>query len=336
MDNIRPHFLFDFLLVILFTYGIFYTSYKFARPDLGNQDFAKYEKMVDSPMNMQATRAPFVLRQLPTLVATVTKECGIYYPNKISFAESVYNKSEASQRNFFALILSNYLAVVVGLTIMIRYLRKQTGINTNVHFTVLALCLGYFMLSLNIIAPLTQGYGWLATIVLIIGLLNKKYVLVLTGLLIALFSRETVVLFFMVFAIGLAIYNYRRKVSFSFARNAAIVSFLSLLLLLSLRIAFTSGNANQLSITHILSETGRAMFTADYLFQAILTQGLLIYVFSRLYVLARPIAIMYGLALLVIMLVGGFGVGRIIGESYPLLVIFYCLPTLKTREFLNL
>lgn len=325
----------DLLLVILFTYGVFYTSYKFGRPDLGNHDFAKYEKMIGSPLNMSATRAPFVLRQLPTLIAAATKQFGIYYPNKISFAESVYNQSEVSQRNFFALILSNYLAVVLGLTMMIRYLRKHAGVN-NAHFTVLTLCLGYFMFSLNIIAPLTQGYGWLATILLSIALLNKRYALLLTGLFIALFSRETVVLFFMVFTGVLAVHSYHKKTSFVFARNAAVISFSSLLLLLSLRLAFTSGNASQLSITHLLNETWQAIFTADYLFQAVLTQGLLIYLYSRLYISAKPVAVIYGVALLAIMMIGGFGVGRIIGESYPLLVILYCLPPPKTRELLSL
>ncbi len=329
----KPSFFLNLLLVILFTYGVFYTSYKFGRPDLGNHDFVKYEKMIDSPLNLSATRAPFVLRQLPTTIAAVLKNAGIYYPNLVSFKDSVYYKGEDSQRTLFALILSNYLAVVVGLALLTGYLQKQTG-SKDVLFKVMALSLGYFMLQLNIIAPLTQGYGWLAAILLSIGLLDKRYPLLLAGTFIGLFSRETVVLFFMVFAGGYAFYCYRRKVETRFYRNAVLIFFCSLLLLMGLRVGFTTGNTAQLSPLYLLKETIGAVFSADYLFQAIFTQGLLVYLYIHLYRTAKPLALAYGAALLVILLIGGFGVGRIIGESYPLLVLLYCLPQEKTARYL--
>jgi hypothetical protein len=199
------------LLTALFTYGVLYTSYKFGRPDLGNHDFGKYSKMVDSPLNMHVTKAPFVLRQLPCLVASGLKKTGIYYPNKISFEDARYYTGEDSQRTLFALILSNYLAVVTAITLIIAYIQKQVPDDKSAYFTVIALCLGYFMFGLNIVAPLTQGYGWLATTIIAIGLLERKYIWLLTGTIIALFSRETVLVFFAMFTI--IVYLQHRQLS---------------------------------------------------------------------------------------------------------------------------
>jgi len=325
MGKLKPSLLYDLLLVILFTYGAFYSSYKFGRPDLGNHDFARYEKMVDSPFNLSATRAPFVLRQLPTAIAYGIEKAGIFYPNKISFADSVYNKASNSQQVYFALIFSNYIAVVVALTLLIRYIRKKVPGQPNVHYTVLALCLGYFMLTLNIIAPLTQGYGWLAMVLLSIGLLEKKYRPVLTGTLIAMFSRETVLLFFIIFSAGYWFYERRQHAPATFVRNIVLILLAGLVILLLIRTGLTEGNARQLSITYLISQSVHSFFTYNYLFQSILTQGLLFYLAWALYKARRPLAIVYGIGCLFIMLIGGAGVGRILGESYPLLVILYCL-----------
>jgi|GEM_PF-3798662 len=64
--------------VFVLSYGIFYMSYKFGIPSMGNNDFEKYEKMIDQPLNATVTTTPWVTRQIPTAVAYIIKQCKIY------------------------------------------------------------------------------------------------------------------------------------------------------------------------------------------------------------------------------------------------------------------
>jgi len=188
------------LLVLLFSYGLFYISYKYGQPALANRDFFRYEKMVDTPLNLSITKAPFVLRQIPTSFAFLIKKAGIYYPNAIAYHEFNEEVTMDSQVNLFSLILSNYLAFVLSIALILYHVLSKNNLdNPNIVLAILAYFLGYFMTPTNIIAPLTQGWGWLACTIISIGMVNRQYLTTIVGILIALFSRETLFVFFMVF-----------------------------------------------------------------------------------------------------------------------------------------
>ncbi|MBN9483714.1 MAG: hypothetical protein BGO70_08920 [Bacteroidetes bacterium 43-93] len=322
------------ILTFLFTYGIFYTSYKYGRPDLGNWDFLKYSKMVDAPLNLSATVAPHALRQLPTLLAYAAKQSRLYYPNDISFARSVTYKGLNMQKNFFALLLVNYAAFIAAVALIIWFVVTYGHLQKSnfIYFSCIALCSGYFMVPVNIIAPMSQGFGWLASVLLSIGIFSARYRYIIIGGLIGIFSRETTVLFFMVLSIisGVVLYMTKRKPSFFFNTSFILLGLFVTLLLF--RINLTTGQEKQFSILYLIGKTFDSATKADYLFQAFLTQGLLFFLFTLCYKKDKRRTINYIAAAIFILLIGGFGAGRLLGETYPYLVLLYLLPSAADQK----
>lgn len=314
-------------LVFLFTYGIFYTGYKYGQPVLGNRDFFKYTKMVDSPLNLSVTRAPHVLRQLPVLVAYATKQSGLYYPNEISFANSYSYKGLNMQKNFFALLLANYIAFIVAVATTIWYVVTYGHLqkNNTIYFACIALCSSYFMVPVNIIAPMAQGFGWVASVFLSIGIFSSRYRYMVIGGLIGIFSRETTVLFFAVLCAitGVSHYLMKGKSSFFFRASLLLIGFLVALLLL--RINLATGNEQQFSVSYLVGKTFDNATRSDYLFQAFFTQGLLFFLAVLCYKKDKRLVLHYFCAAAIILLIGGFGAGRLLGETYPYLVLLYLI-----------
>jgi hypothetical protein len=316
------------VIVFLFSYGIFYTSYKYGQPELGNRDFFRYEKMVDSPLNLHATISPTVLRQIPTLAAYSIKQAGIYYNSRIAFEDGKRYKGENTQQNFFALILSNYLAYIIAIALVISYLVK-TGMFSStkaVYLPVMAFSLGYFMVPVNIIAPLSQGYGWLVAVLLSIGLISRSMGYIVAGSVLAIFSRETTLLFFILLFAATAIHHLIYKIKNAFVYKGLLTMLGIFMCLLFLRSGFTHGNEAQLSPLFLIKKSLSAITREDYIFQAFFTQGLVFFLAGLVYIKYKTHAIIYLCAIAGIVLIGGFGVGRIIGESFPYLVLLYLLP----------
>lgn len=323
-------------LIFLFTYGVFYASYKYGQPVLGNRDFFKYSKMVDSPLHLSVTRAPHVLRQLPVLVAYAAKQSGLYYPNEISFAESYSYKGLNMQRNFFALLLANYIAFIVAVAMIIwfvvTYGHQQK--NNTTYFVCIALCSSYFMVPVNIIAPMSQGFGWVASVLLSIGIFSRRYRYIIIGGLIGIFSRETTVLFFIILSLitSSSFFITKRKSSF-FVKTLFILLGIFVALLL-LRINLTTGNERQFLLSHLIGKTFDSFTSTDYLFQAFLTQGLLFFLVALCFKKDRLRTLNYLCAAGFILLIGGFGAGRLLGETYPYLVLLYLIPS-ANQSFTN-
>lgn len=320
------------MLILLFTYGLFYTSYKLGRPDLGLHDYRHYSRMVDTPLSLSVAKAPFILRQIPTIVAYGIKQAGIYYPNKTSFQQSTYYKTENDQRNFFALILSNYLAFVAAIAIMLSYLRSK-GIDAP--FPVIALMLGYFFTSLTVIAPLNGAYGWLCCVLLTIGVLERKMWLVIVGSLMALFSRETVLLFFMpLLAISFVQSREKRYL------QPLLVCLTAGITLYLVRLFLVSGYEEHLTFGTTGRTTYRQILNADYLFQGYLTQGLVAFLCYKIYKADKSVGIAITASISVVALfcfaVRVGGAGRIIGECYPFLLVIYILQASKQKIFSRL
>ena len=317
------------LIVLLFSYGLFYISYKYGQPSLANRDFFRYEKMVDTPLNLSITKAPFVLRQLPTTIAFLIKKAGIFYPNTIAYREFNEEVTLNSQVNLFSLILSNYLSFVLSIALILYHvLSKSNPDDENIVFAILAYFLGYFMTTTNIIAPLTQGWGWLACCIITIGLANRHYFTTLIGILIALFSRETLFIFFMVFTIISWLLNTEGRKDL-FLPKIALLILLSVIVHFILRVLFTHGNENQLSPIYLLKQTFLSINPGDYLFQTFLCQGVLIYALVKLSKKSKEIMLPYLVSIIAILIISGSGAGRIIGESFPFVIIMLFTPNTK-------
>lgn len=317
------------VLIFLFTYGVFYAGYKYGQPVLGNRDFFKYSRMVDSPLNLSVTRAPHVLRQLPVLVAYAAKQSGLYYPGEISFENSYSYAGLNMQKNFFALLLANYLAFIVAVATIIWFVITYGHLqkNNTTYFACIALCSGYFMVPVNIIAPLSQGFGWVASVLLSIGILSHRYRYIIIGGLIGIFSRETTVLFFIILSMitGGRLFITKEKSSFFFKTSLILLGMFVALLLL--RINLTTGNELQFRVSHLIGKTFDSFTRTDYFFQAFLTQGLLFFLAALCFKKDRLRTISYLCAAGFILLIGGFGAGRLLGETYPYLVLLYLMPS---------
>ncbi|MBS1779951.1 MAG: hypothetical protein JST70_11540 [Bacteroidetes bacterium] len=233
------------------------------------------------------------------------------------------------QKNFFALLLVNYAAFIVAVALIIWFVVTYGGLQKNnfTYFSCIALCSGYFMVPVNIIAPMSQGFGWLASVLLSIGIFSSRYRYIIIGGLIGIFSRETTVLFFIVLSTitGAAFYITKRKSSFFFTTAVILLGLFVTLLLL--RIYFATGQERQFSLLYLVGKTFDSATKADYLFQAFLTQGLLFFVLALCYKKDKSRTIYYVGAAVFILLIGGFGAGRLLGETYPYLVLLYLLPS---------
>ena len=103
LANIAMRSFFFFLI----SYGMLYFSYKFYSPIIGGgSDFFQYYNMYLNPLNFDVASSPFIYRQFSALITNFIIKSGIFYNAVIS-----YNDPTISQRVFFAVLLSNYMAL---------------------------------------------------------------------------------------------------------------------------------------------------------------------------------------------------------------------------------
>src|SRR5205085_1372127 len=130
----------DLIIGVILLYGYVYTAYKYGNPLFGRNDFFRYQIMVAHPFDFSATPAPFVLRQVPTIVASVFYRLGVH-ADTAAVIDTIGLDVE-SKRRFFAMILSNALAVCLSFTVLAGYLRTKLAtdglINSLALFGILA------------------------------------------------------------------------------------------------------------------------------------------------------------------------------------------------------
>jgi hypothetical protein len=100
----------DFFIGLILFYGYVYTAYKYGNPFFARNDFFRYEMMVAHPFDFSATPAPFVLRQIPAIVASVFYRLG-FHSDTAAVIDTIGLDGE-TKRRFFAMILSNALGSV--------------------------------------------------------------------------------------------------------------------------------------------------------------------------------------------------------------------------------
>jgi hypothetical protein len=146
----------DFLIGAILLYGYVYTAYKYGDPFLGRNDFFRYQQIILHPFDLAAVPAPFALRQIPAIVASVFYRLGFHVDT--SAVIDLLGFDAAEKRRFFAMILSNGFAVCLSFTVLAGYLRAKlttdSVINSLALFGVFA---GWFYFSSAVIAPVTTG-----------------------------------------------------------------------------------------------------------------------------------------------------------------------------------
>jgi hypothetical protein len=261
----------DFLIGALFLYGYVYTAYKYGNPLLGRNDFFKYKEMVGNPFDFSATTAPFVLRQIPAIIAAIFYKLGVHYDTAavVDFIGLDFD----TKRRFFALILSNALAVCLSFTILASYLRTKLPRNNLVDlFAMFGIFAAWFYFPSGVIAPLAVGWGWLVSSLFVIAFLERSLALTCLACLIGLFSRETTLIFALVMFSALLLFEDDRSRNIVLSVSVLIAGCIGYL---ALRKLFTSGYEHQISPQSIISSLMSPKLSRAYLFQSVLSQGLL-------------------------------------------------------------
>lgn len=319
----------DALLGFIAISGYLYYCYKFGTPDLGNNDFYQYQKMVEHPFDLSVTSAPFVLRQVPTFVAHLLYKYGIFYDTKANL-DLILPGAIETKKVFFSLILSNTLAAAGSFTVALTYIRQKTQNNDIlISFSYLGIMLSYFFVPFSVIAPLSYGWGWLTSTILAIALLEKKLLTLLLGCLLALVTRETILIFvlaFSVFTWG----SFGRMDRFYLW--AAIVAALSSAVLILARTYIVHGHEDQIDVQNLVANIFLFRPTREFMFQSVIPQVLIAVLVMSLSARHSLYALALFLSTIAVMIVSiGTGItstGRVIGETLPFYAIIFLLANL--------
>ena len=312
--------------------GYIYYSYKFGSPDLGNNDFYRYKEMVEHPLDLSAVPAPFVLRQIPTFVAHLFYVFGIFYDTKTNL-DFIVPTDDTTKRIFFALILSNAVAVGVSIVISMHYIRKR-ALNNDViiSFAYIGILLSYFYFPSSVIAPLTIGWGWLATAVLTVALFEKRFLLFILGCLAALGTRETILIFMLVFSIFSWASIARKE---RFYLGAALMLAASCGALILARIYLVHGYEDQFDLHMNVTNVLAFRPSKEFIFQTIIPQAIIFVLLVSVSIRHTSLAVALFASMIAVLIIGlgtgerPGGIGRAIGETLPLYAIIFLLSRLR-------
>lgn len=313
----------DFLIGVILLYGYVYTAYKYGNPYLGRNDFLRYEQIILHPFDLTAVPAPFVLRQIPAIVASVFYSFGFHF-DTAAVIDSI-GFDEAEKRRFFAMILSNGLAVCLSFAVLAGYLRRKLATDDIMYSLALfGIFAGWFYFPSAVVAPVTIGWGWLVASLFAIAFVERSIAITTLACALALFSRETALIFALTMFVALLVAEGNRGVVAPILVLAA-----SCLLYLALRIDFTSGYEHQIDPAHIFSQLTSFNFPAHFFVQLILAQGmlvvLLIFITAKqpryaAYLLISALAVS-----VVAMATGVTDVGLVLGEMLPFYATIFIL-----------
>jgi len=262
----------DFLLGAILLYGYVYTAYKYGNPLLGRNDFFRYQQIILHPLDFSAAPAPFVMRQIPAVIASVFYGLGIHF-DTAAVIDSI-GADDGTKRRFLAMILSNGLAVCLSFTVLSVYLRAKLVTDSLINaFALFGIFAGWFYFSSAVIAPVTIGWGWLISALFAVAFVERKATITMLACVLALFSRETTMIFTLTMFVVLLLAEGDRSRG---VVGSILVLATGCLLYLALRIGFTSGYAHQIDPVQIVAQLNSLNFSAHFFIQMILAQGLLV------------------------------------------------------------
>lgn len=97
-----------FVSYILFSYPLFYFTYKYGSPDVGSQtDFYSYYQLYDK-WDLSKVESPFNMRLVSTFVVHLLSKANFFYDTHIA-----YHHHNISQQIFFDALFVNYISVVL-------------------------------------------------------------------------------------------------------------------------------------------------------------------------------------------------------------------------------
>jgi hypothetical protein len=326
----------DFLIGVILLYGYVYAAYKYGNPLLGGNDFFKYKEMVETPFDFSATTAPFVLRQIPALVASIFYKFGFHYDTEA--VVDLLGFSQSAKREFLSLILSNALAVCLSLTLLAGYVRMKFERNSILDlFTIFGLFAAWFYFPTAVVAPLTVGWGWLAATLFLIAFMERHLGLTCLACLIGSFSRETTVIFALVIFSTALLFEGERNRNFVLSVVVLIATCGAYLVIRTLA---TSGYEHQIAPSSLVSNLMSLNLTRSFLFQSVLSQGLLVVLLLGIALRKTRHAFYLLLAstsvAIVALAAGVSQISRLLGEALPFYVAYFLFTNAGLSPYLNI
>lgn len=202
-------FLIGALLTALLAYPMLFYAHKYAVPWTGMNDFRSYHAMVLNPLDFQAARAPFAMRQIPTLIARAILELGLIYPNEIWFElHATHGGVTYSKDVFFALMFGSFLGMVGTGGLLYMAAARLDGERARLLSPYGLLAVGLLLLAgttlFYTLAPLTEGWSWflLMEIVVLSRRDDRWRWVALPLLMLAIFERELLPLVVAILAVA--------------------------------------------------------------------------------------------------------------------------------------
>jgi hypothetical protein len=234
---------------------------------------------------------------------------------------------EGEKRRFFAMILSNGLAVCLSFTVLAGYLRKKLAtdniINSLALFGIFA---GGFYFPSAVVAPVTIGWGWLVSSLFAIAFVERSTAVTVLACALALFSRETTLIFALTIFLALLVAEGDRSRG---VVGSILVLATSCLLYLVLRVGFTLGYQHQIDPPHIIAQLTSLNFPALFFIQLFLAQGmlvlLLIFIATREPRYAAYLAISAAAVAVVALATDVTDVGLLLSETLPFYATIFVL-----------
>jgi hypothetical protein len=317
----------------LLSFGFLYFSYKFYVPWRGGNDYAEYYRMVQQPFDFSAARAPFVYRQAGTAIAHVPWRLGLRYPTDIALDDYLSYQGEEypDTRVFFALVLSNYVFLVltaVLLAYFVRFLTRRDDPPTE--FLAGALVFFSFSTFPHLLTGLTDGLTWFLLTAALFAYVARSLPVVMLVLAVAMWQREVLPLVISGVAIADALFFRRRDRFVGIVFAAGVAAFLAHLFV---RVVWlpVEGYATQLSPGDLLTRlfSPASYLSRSFLMETMMSQNIIALMLLALWARVRRaggfddiarlgVFVLVGDAvLLVLSQAAGANTGRILSMLHP-------------------
>jgi hypothetical protein len=265
------------LFLFFISYGMLYFSYKYYNPNSGGVDFFEYYRMYLHPLDLSAADQPFVFRQLSAIATHLVYIAGIYYPNDIWFHEAGID-----QRVFFAALFSNFIFLVLSAWLAGSIAQEQLAARSFIPAALAGLiCLLSFHSQVSVITGNTEGLSWFLIALTFLLYLKRRALPLAIVLALAVLQRELILVVFAAIA-GLALLLQDEKKFNGFVLFWSLTCFIVHAAVR--KFALTSPDMyGQLDPGTLAANLVNFHPTKEFLFQAIISQNLLIlYIASSL------------------------------------------------------
>jgi hypothetical protein len=261
------------------SFGFLYFSYKFYVPWRGGNDYAEYYHMVQKPFDFTAARAPFVYRQVGTAIAHVPWRLGLRYPTDIALDDALEYKGDTypDTRVFFALVLTNYVFLVLTAVLLAYFVRFLTS-RDDPPIELLAGTLVFFSFSTlpHLLTGLTDALTWFLLTAALFAYMGRNLPIVVLVLVLSIWQREVLPLVVAGIAAADALFFRHRDRFVGVVFGGAILAFLTHLFVRAVWIP-VEGYPTQLSPGDLLSRlfSLESYLSRSFLMETMMSQNII-------------------------------------------------------------